>query len=286
MYGADVVCHGVRLGLPGLSRLGENHLEGGGCGRRLTPQRSVKPGRPPGPQAPPSSGTGGRSWWDAGVRHQLGGSSWSRVLSLAVVAALLWSEWATWRGSRQAIPAGRLDPRCTEPGEVVLVLGCRPGRGGRLSLMQRWRTRIAVRSTDVLAARFVFSGAATRGGRSEASLMAGYAVTALGVPPENVVLEECARSTWENIAFSIPVIDGAPAIKIASNTFHARRARGYLAQQSPGLACRLRRARDYVPGELCLVKPLLGLYEWRRSRRERRERRDGRRGARITAHRP
>jgi hypothetical protein len=55
--------------------------------------------------------------------------------------------------------------------------------------MQRWRTRIVVRSTDVSAARFVFTGAPTRGGASEASLMAVYAVNALGAPSENVVLE-------------------------------------------------------------------------------------------------
>ena len=182
----------------------------------------------------------------------------------------MWSEWATWRGSREAIPAERLDPRHTEPDEIVLVLGYRSSPRGRLSLMQRWRTRIAVRSTEVPAARFVFTGAPTRGGASEASLMADYAVSALSVPRENVVLEECARTTWENIAYSIPLIEQAPSIKIASNTFHARRARKYLAKQSPLLAARLHRARDYVPGELVLARLLLALYEWRRSRRERR----------------
>jgi hypothetical protein len=48
--------------------------------------------------------------------------------------------------------------------------------------MQRWRTRIAVRSTDVSAVRFVFTGGPTRGGASQASLMADYAVNTLGVP--------------------------------------------------------------------------------------------------------
>ena len=158
----------------------------------------------------------------------------------------------------------------TEPDEIVLVLGCRSSSRGRLRLMQRWCTRIAVRSTEVPAARFVFTGAPTRGGASEASLMADYAVSALSVPRENVVLEECARTTWENIAYSIPLIEQAPSIKIASNTFHARRARKYLAKQSPLLAARLHRARDYVPGELVLARLLLALYEWRRSRRERR----------------
>ena len=100
--------------------------------------------------------------------------------------------------------------------------------------------------------------------------MADYAVNALGAPRENVVLEECARTTWENIAYAIPLIEQAPSIKIASNTFHARRARKHLAKQSPVLAARLHRARDYVPGELVLGKLLLALHEWRRSRRARR----------------
>jgi uncharacterized SAM-binding protein YcdF (DUF218 family) len=99
--------------------------------------------------------------------------------------------------------------------------------------------------------------------------MADHLVDALGVPRENVVLEECARTTWENIAYSIPLIEQALSIEIASNTFHARRARKYLAKQSPLLAARLHRA-DYVPGELVLAKLVLALYEWRPSRRERR----------------
>lgn len=191
-----------------------------------------------------------------------------RALTLGVVAAAIvgWSEFAAWRGSREAVPPGRLDPRQNEPGEAVLVLGFRSsgrrGRRGRANVVQRWRARIAVRSTDPRAARFVFTGAATHGGVSEAALMAGYAVRELGVPSGNVVLEEQARTTWENIAYSIPLVADVPAIKIASNTFHARKARGYLSQQAPELAARLRRARDYVPGELAPVKPLLGLYEW------------------------
>jgi len=74
--------------------------------------------------------------------------------------------------------------------------------------------------------------------------MAEYAVRALGVPKENVVLEERARTTWENVAYCIPLLEQAPSIKVASNTFHARRARGALAKQSPQSAARLRRAGD------------------------------------------
>jgi len=88
--------------------------------------------------------------------------------------------------------------------------------------------------------------------------MADYAINTFGVPRENVVLEECARTTWENTAYSIPLIEQAPSIKIASNTFHARTARKYLAKQSPLLTARLHCARDYVPSELVLAKLRLG----------------------------
>ncbi|MDQ4503808.1 YdcF family protein [Sinomonas sp. ASV322] len=148
------------------------------------------------------------------------------------------------------------------------MLGFPADSRGRLSLVQRWRVRIAIRSTDPNTARFVFTGGITRGETSEAMMMAEHAIQAFGVPRHRIVLEERARTTWENIALSLPLIGDAPAIKIASNTFHARRARQYLAAQAPELAARLRRARDFVPGELALLKPILVAHEWRRARRE------------------
>src|SRR5699024_7307647 len=103
-------------------------------------------------------------------------------------------------------------------GESVLVLGC------PLAVLQRWRVRIALRSTDPDRARFVFSGAAVRTRLSEAQMMADYAVRKLGVPVDNVVVEDQSRTTVENIVNSAPLMAASPAIKIASNTFHARRA--------------------------------------------------------------
>ncbi|WP_223691647.1 YdcF family protein [Leifsonia poae] len=196
------------------------------------------------------------------------GRSIGRVLVMVGVAVaftiVAGAEVCTWRASSRALPVGRLDPGRREPGEVVLVLGYRSAATGRSNAMQRWRTRIAVRSADPETARFVFSGAATRGGRSEAAVMAQYAVE-LGVPRERIVLEERARSTWENILFSIPLLESAPSITIASNTFHALRARRYLMEQSPELAARLSRADDYRAGENWPVKPLLLGYEWVRA---------------------
>jgi len=195
----------------------------------------------------------------------------SRVLVVAA-ATLAWAEWVTWRGSREAIPDDRLDPRAIGPDEIVLVLGCPANKRGTVSVLQRWRTRIAVRSTDVHDARLVFTGGATRGGLSEARLMADYAVQVLGVPERCIVLEERAMTTWDNVAFALPVLKTAGTIKVASNTFHARRARKYLALQAPSLAPRLHRARDYVPGEHTWAKPLLVAFEAYRAGKARRSR--------------
>ena len=187
------------------------------------------------------------------------------VSGLAVAGLVLWSEWVAWRASSDAVPAAGIDPRPRD-GDVVLVLGFRSSDQGRINLIQKWRVRIAVRSADPATATFVFSGGATGGTVSEAALMAEYAIRSAGVPAGNVVLEEESRSTWENITFSLPLLRDAGSIVVASNTFHARRARRYLATQAPELADRIRRGADHRFGELMAVKPYLAIYEWRRSR--------------------
>ena len=146
-------------------------------------------------------------------------------------------------------------------GESVLVLGCPQ------PVLQRWRVRIAVRSTDPDCARFVFSGGAVRTKLPEARMMADYAVVRLGVSAENVVVEDQSRTTVENIVNSVPLMSDSPAIKIASDTFHARRARQILRRESPELAQRLVRARDYIPFEWGPLHVLLLVFEGYRGRR-------------------
>ncbi|MCU4671762.1 YdcF family protein [Microbacterium fluvii] len=189
------------------------------------------------------------------LRHPL-------VVGAALVgaSALLAAEALTWMDSRRGYPHHPIV--ALDGDDVVLVLGFRSSRRGGVNAVQRWRTRIAVRSVpDPTAATFVFSGAAVRGGRSEAAVMADYAVDRLGVPRERVVLEEQAETTWQNIDFALPLLRRARTIRIASNTAHARRARRYLAAQAPELVGRLATTRDFMLFELGALRIALVAYD-------------------------
>lgn len=186
------------------------------------------------------------------------------VTTAALSMAFCWAEWRTWRASRDALPSGATDSRDITSGECVLVLG------NPLPMLHRWRVRIAVRSTDPDRARFVFSGGAVRTTIPEARMMADYAVNELGVPAGNVVVEDQSRTTVENIRFTAPYLADSPVIKIASDTFHALRARQILRDESPALADRLVRARDYLPGEWGPLHTVLVFFECYRVRRARR----------------
>jgi uncharacterized SAM-binding protein YcdF (DUF218 family) len=176
--------------------------------------------------------------------------------TVAVVAAALGAvEFATWAASRALLPPGGTDAGRVEAGETVLVLGC------PLVPLHRWRVRIAVRSTDPSVARFVFCGGAVRTRVSEAQMMADYAVRVLHLPPGNIVIEDRSTTTEENIANALPFLADSPAIKIASNTFHALRARAILADQSPDAAKKLVRTRDYLPFEWGALHAVLLAYD-------------------------
>lgn len=175
----------------------------------------------------------------------------------AGAALLLFGEWQAWRASHQDYPR---HPDGGPGPDVVLVLGFPPRRDGTPSALQRWRTRIAMRSAPP-GALYVFSGGAVHGEAPEAEVMAAYGV-ARGIPPSRIVRETRATSTRENIAFALPWLRAAATIRIASNTFHARRARRYLREAAPELFSRLRRTRDFVPFELGLLRLALTFYDW------------------------
>jgi len=175
---------------------------------------------------------------------------------VALVIAV--AEVHAWSASRSRYP------RAPETGpddarDVVLVLGYRSREDGRINALQAWRVRIALRSAPP-GALFVFSGAAVHGPRAEADVMADYAA-ARGIPATDIVRERAARSTRENISCSLPWLREARTIRIASNTFHARRARGYLRELAPELHARLRPTRDFRLLELGPLRVALTVYD-------------------------
>ncbi len=175
--------------------------------------------------------------------------------------------WAHGRGlGRPGAVAGRR--------EAIVVLGYPSRRDGSPHPLQRWRASIAARSISPEAAStiVVCTGAGTGDGPSEADVLAGL-LRASGVPDELIVLEARARTTWQNMQFSAPLIGGADVIRVASNSLHALRARRFLARQRPDLAQRLAPARDYRFGEYWWLKTPLAIYEavgtWREWRNPR-----------------
>ncbi|MGM7646052.1 YdcF family protein [Nocardia sp. JW2] len=174
-------------------------------------------------------------------------------IAAAALGAMLWGEWVNWRASRTET---RPD---TGGSEAVVVLGYR-NAGRSANAMNRWRVRAGLRSLDPGASesRLVLCGGACAGPDTEASLLARYA-RERGYTGE-LVLEENSRSTWENIAFALPFLKDVDRIKIVSLPTHAAVARRYLAEQSPELATRLVRGRDYRFGEWMPLKPVIALY--------------------------
>ena len=108
---------------------------------------------------------------------------------------------------------------------VVLV----PGYGGRVRAVERWRINVALRTLRVHGGgQLVVSGH-----RGEAERLAAIAAN------QDVFIEPTARTTWENVERSVPFLDDAPRIAVATDRFHTRVAEHYLRQIRPDLARRL-----------------------------------------------
>jgi hypothetical protein len=179
------------------------------------------------------------------------------VVGLAVLG---WGEVVHWRASHRRLGT----TAAAGAGEAVVVLGYR-NRGRRANVVNRWRVRAGLRSVEG-AAVLVLSGGAVAGKRTEADLMAAYARAVCGYRGP-LVVDGASRSTWQNVANVVPLIEDAGRIKIVSHSLHAEKAREYLWRQRPDLASRLVRGRDYRFGEWLLVKPALAVLGLRNLRR-------------------
>ncbi|AXB47270.1 YdcF family protein [Amycolatopsis albispora] len=178
-------------------------------------------------------------------------------LALLAFAGLVgWGEVVHWRASRALV-----HPRRPARSEAVVVLGYR-NQGADANAMNRWRVRAALRSIDPGLDSVLICAGLGRGPVAEAALLARHAA-ALGFTGE-IRLEDRSRSTWENIRYLAPMLEGVDQIKIVSNPLHAQKARLYLHHQRPDLAARLVRGADYRLGEAWPLKPLLAAYGLRK----------------------
>jgi vancomycin permeability regulator SanA len=172
------------------------------------------------------------------------------------LGTVLLSEVLHWRASKRYLAKDNMPGRC-----ALIVLGFPARRDGRLHPIQKWRTDMAKRAFDSLGAgTIVFSGAPSRGRPSEAETMAAYAVQ-LGVPATSVRTETRAKSTWQNIELSLPMVEGFDRLAIVSDPLHAARGRRFVRAQRPDLAAHLVSAGEYKLFERWWLKVPTAVYE-------------------------
>jgi uncharacterized SAM-binding protein YcdF (DUF218 family) len=169
---------------------------------------------------------------------------WKRNCGIALVllAALgLGAEAVFWLGgSLASMPA--VDGHC-----AVLVLGYPSRADGSPDPTQQIRVTAGV---DAFrrnhCERLVISGGAAHSASIEAEVMARLA-TEQGVPATAIAIEARARNTWQNVEYSLPLLDGFEHLFVASDTLHAYRGRRYLCRQRPLLCQRVAVAPAHDP---------------------------------------
>ena len=169
---------------------------------------------------------------------------WKRngVAGLAILAALtLGAEAVFWLGSTLAVQPA-VDGDC-----AVLVLGYPSRPDGAPDPTQRLRVAAGVAAyRRNRCERLVISGGAAHNASVEADVMARLAGEQ-GVPEAAIAIERRAQNTWQNVAYSLPLLDGFAHRFVASDTLHAYRGRRYLCRQRPAWCDRVAVAPAYEP---------------------------------------
>lgn len=191
--------------------------------------------------------------------------------AVVVVGGVALSELLHWRAGHRYLPAadeGAHSPSSPPAaaggrarGTAVIVLGYPPRPDGSIRPMARWRVEMAKRAYDRLAADIVvFSGGPHPGVPAEASVMTSSAAE-MGIPAAAVRAETSALSTWQNIAFCIPMVENYGRLAVISDPMHAARGRRDLLAQRPDLAARLVSGGEYQFLERWWLKVPATAYE-------------------------
>lgn len=117
--------------------------------------------------------------------------------------------------------------------DVLIVLGGSQLGDGTLGVESYWRSVYAYWAfRDGGFRRVVVTGGPNpdSGGRPVARVMADF-MTALGVPKEDIILEEKSKSTRENALMTVPLVKDMPGTKVLlTSDIHMRRARAAFAR--------------------------------------------------------
>lgn len=108
--------------------------------------------------------------------------------------------------------------------DIAVVLGNAVNRRGKPNPCLRSRVEAGVALyKQGKAGILLMSGGTDGDGSNEAQAMSGMAVE-MGVPEEKIRVEDRSESTYENIAFSRPLMNDAATVIIVSDAFHLARA--------------------------------------------------------------
>jgi uncharacterized SAM-binding protein YcdF (DUF218 family) len=183
---------------------------------------------------------------------------WKRLLrgiALALVSAIASAEIICYLGFSLA-PNPPKSENC-----VVLVLGYPSNNDGTTNPVQELRVEFGVNAYRQHGCkRLVFSGSAVANKIVEAETMLQLAVK-IGVEPNQITQEKQATNTWENIKYSIPLLEKYEYILIASDTIHPYRGKRYLCKQRPDICNRTFVVVSYKPFSMIFWKVTAILHE-------------------------
>lgn len=148
---------------------------------------------------------------------------------------------------------GPSDPLRPGARVAIVVLGF-PGNRWVGRRIQQLRVGMARRAlARHPSATVVMSGGITFSDDSEAAQMAAIA-RRIGIPDASIVLEDRSRTTWQNVAFTHPLVVDADRVVLVSDGPHAARARRYWLRQFPGDGARVVVDPTYRPLEGAWIK--------------------------------